>query len=777
MNTQTPAPQVPLRVAVLAVEGMTCAACVARLEKVLRRRPGVAEATVSLTAERADIRFDPALIDEAALAQTVEAAGFQARPWVEDEPAEDEAARAAAETRRALLSLSVAAALSAPLLADMFLMLAGSEIRVPGRLQLILATPVQFWIGARFYLGAWASAKSGDANMDTLVTLGTSAAYFYSVWLVGTGADHHGGHLHFEASALVITFVVAGKWLESRARRAAGSAVDALKGLRPETARRLTAGGGGGLTADGGEEVIPLKRLRPGDMVRVLPGERLPADGVTVAGVAAVDESLLTGESRAREKGPGDRVTGGALNLDGRLDVRVEAVGADAALGKMIALVGRAQADKPPIQRLADKAAGVFAFIVAGVALLTFAVWLWWTAGDMAAAILPAVAVLVVACPCALGLATPAVLATALGAAARAGILIRDASALETAHRVDIVVFDKTGTLTEDRPEVAATTPLADLDAPGLIALAAAAQHGGNHPIARALADAAAAQGLAVAEATDFRIVAGRGVIAAVGGRRVAVGNRNLMRESGVDLAAPGNAAGESAAAWEEGLGRSALFVAAFDPAPRLSASCLLGVIGLADRVRPQSDAAVRALTAMGIETLLLTGDAAPAANAVGRRVGVSSVQAQATPEDKIEAIRRLQAAGRVTAMVGDGVNDGPALAQADLGLAMGGGTDVALAAAGFGLMRDDPLLVPASLQLARAARRKIIGNLAWAFGFNAVMIPLAATGALSPVLAALAMSLSSLAVVGNALLLQRWRPDVTLQQSFPAPEARHEHR
>jgi P-type Cu+ transporter len=764
MNAQTPAPQVPLRVAVLAVEGMTCAACVARLEKVLRRRPGVAEATVSLTAERADIRFDPTLIDEAALAQTVEAAGFQARPWVEDEPAEDEAARIAVETRRALLSLAVAAALSAPLLADMFLMLAGAEVRVPGWLQLILATPVQFWIGARFYLGAWASAKSGDANMDTLVTLGTSAAYFYSVWLVLSGADHHGGHLHFEASALVITFVVAGKWLESRARRAAGSAVDALKGLRPETARRLTA--------DGGEEVIALKRLRAGDMVRVLPGERLPADGVTVAGGAAVDESLLTGESRAREKGPGDRVTGGALNLDGRLDVRVEAVGADAALGKMIALVGRAQTDKPPIQRLADKAAGLFAFIVAAIALLTFAAWLWWTAGDMAAAILPAVAVLVVACPCALGLATPAVLATALGAAARAGILIRDASALETAHRIDIVVFDKTGTLTEDRPEVAATTPLADLDGPDLIALAAAAQHGGTHPIARALADAAAAQGLTVAEATDFRTVAGRGVVATVGGRRIAVGNRNLMRQCGVDLAAKGNAAGESAAAWEEGLGRSALFIAALDPAP-----CLLGVIGLADRVRPQSGAAVRALTAMGIETLLLTGDAAPAANAVGRRVGVTSVQAQASPEDKIDAIRRLQAAGRVTAMVGDGVNDGPALAQADLGLAMGGGTDVALAAAGFGLMRDDPLLVPASLQLARAARRKIIGNLAWAFGFNAVMIPLAAIGALSPVLAALAMSVSSLAVVGNALLLQRWRPDVTLQQSFPAPEARHEHR
>lgn len=745
MNTPAPLAETAPRLdaVALAVEGMTCAACVARLEKVLRRRPGVVDAAVNLTAERADVRFDPALIDAAGVAAAVEAAGFTPRPLNDDEDAADEAARLAAETRRALLLLAVSTLLTLPLAADMVLMLLDSPTRVAGWLQMLLATPVQFWIGARFYRGAWAAARTGGANMDTLVALGTSAAYFLSVWLVLTGADHHGGHLHFEASAVVITLVIAGKWLEARARRAANGAIDALKALRPAQARRIGP--------DGGEAMVALKRLRVGDVVRCLPGERLAADGVVRAGRAAVDESLLTGESTARERGVGDGVVGGALNLDGRLDVEVTALGADAALGRMIDLVGRAQATKPPIQRAADKAAGVFAFFVAGAALLTFFVWLAMGA-DVAAAILPAVAVLVVACPCALGLATPAVLAAALGAAARAGILVRDAAALEVAHKIDAVVFDKTGTLTEDRPELAAVHAL-DGDEDGALALAVAAQHGGTHPIARALADAAASKGLTPPAAEDFRAVAGRGVVASVDGVGVAVGNRNLMAECGVDLVP-----GAAATAAIEAAGRSALFVARLAPAPRLVA-----VMALADRVRPQAVKAVRLLAAMGAETVMLTGDAPKAAAAVAAQIGVHTVRAQASPEDKINEIKRLQSEGRTVAMVGDGVNDGPALAQADLGVAMGGGTDVAMAAAGLGLMRDDPLLVPAALQLARATRRKIVGNLVWAFGFNAVMIPLAAAGALSPVLAAAMMSASSLIVVGNAMLLQRWRPDVTL--------------
>ena len=745
MNTLAPLAETPPRLdaVALAVEGMTCAACVARLEKVLRRRPGVVDAAVNLTAERADVRFDPALIDAAGVAAAVEAAGFTPRPLTDDDGGEDEAARLAAETRRALSLLAISTLLTLPLAADMVLMLLDSSTRVAGWLQMLLATPVQFWIGARFYRGAWAAAKTGGANMDTLVALGTSAAYFLSVWLVLTGADHHGGHLHFEASAVVITLVIAGKWLEARARRAANGAIDALKALRPAEARRIGP--------DGGEAMVALKRLRVGDLVRCLPGERLAADGVVRAGRAAVDESLLTGESTPRERNVGDGVVGGALNLDGRLDVEVTALGADAALGRMIDLVGRAQATKPPIQRAADKAAGVFAFFVAGAALLTFVVWLALGAG-VAAAILPAVAVLVVACPCALGLATPAVLAAALGAAARAGILVRDAAALEIAYKIDAVVFDKTGTLTEDRPELAAVHVL-DGDEDGALALAVAAQRGGTHPIARALADAAASKGLTVHAAEDFRAVAGRGVVATMDGVGVAVGNANLMTECRVDLAP-----GAAATAAIEAAGHSALFVARLAPAPRLVA-----VMALADRVRPQAAKAVRLLAAMGAETVMLTGDAPRAAAATAARIGLNNVRAQASPEDKINEIKRLQSEGRAVAMVGDGVNDGPALAQADLGVAMGGGTDVAMAAAGLGLMRDDPLLVPAALQLARATRRKIVGNLVWAFGFNAVMIPLAAAGALSPVPAAAMMSASSLIVVGNALLLQRWRPDVTL--------------
>lgn len=747
------APANPASVPVaLAVGGMTCAACVARLEKVLRRRDGVLTAAVSLTAERADILYDPARIDENGLIDAATAAGFSADVMAEDDGrdgAADALARQAAESRRDLALLAASAALTAPLVADMVLALAaggttggaaGAEAawRVPGWLQWLLATPVQFWIGARFYRGAWAAAKERGANMDTLIVLGTTAAYGLSAWLVFkqliiVSHDGHGGHLHFEASALVITLVLAGKWLETRARRAAGGAVNALKALRPETVRRI-----GG---DGGEEIIPLKRLRRGDAFRTLPGERLAADGVTLDGRAAVDESLLTGESTPRERGPGDPVTGGSLNLDGRLDVRATAVGVDAALGKMIALIGGAQATKPPIQRLADTVSGVFAFGVAGIAALTFAVWLFLT-GDAAAAILPAAAVLVTACPCALGLATPAVLSAAVGAAARAGILIRDAAALEAAGKIDVAVFDKTGTLTEDRPEVAEA-------ADDVLALAAAAQQGGGHPIARALIQAAADRGLTLAVADDLRVVPGRGVLAQADGRRVAVGNRALMLEHGVDLAPVA-----AQAAQAEAKGRSALYVAALSPAPQI-----LGVCALADRVRPQAAAAVARLARSGVRAVMLTGDGTAAARATATAVGITDVRAQATPEDKIEVVRALQAQGRRAAMIGDGVNDAPALAQADLGVAMGGGTDAALATAAIGLMRDEPMLVPATLELARAARRKIIENLVWAFGFNAVTIPLAATGALSPVLAAAAMSASSLIVVGNALLLQRWRP------------------
>jgi Cu+-exporting ATPase len=718
----------------LAITGMTCAACVSRLERILTRQPGVASASVSLPAERAEVVFDPDRTDLPHLVAAVEGAGFGARPVADDAAAATGAG--IDEARRTAWVLAVSAAFSLPLLLEMAGMLAGIPLGLPGWLQWALATPVQFWAGARFYRGAWYALRTGDANMDVLVTLGTSAAYGLGVWQVLTG-----GHPQFEAAALVITLVMAGKWLEARARHETNHAVNALLALRPETARRLDA--------DGREEQVPVGRVVSGDVVVVRPGERIPVDGLVVEGRAAVEEAMVSGEAMPQERGPGATVIGGTHNLDGLLKIRTGAVGADATLGRMIALVGHAQATKPHIQRLADRVSGWFAFFVAGVALVTAIGWGLAT-GDLLAAILPAVTVLVVACPCALGLATPAVMAVALGTAARHGILIRDAEALEVAHGLATVVFDKTGTLTEDRPEWADVEAV-DGDGDALLALAAGVQRGSGHPIAHAVADAARARGLAVPEPTGFRAVSGRGVAATVAGRELVLGNRALMAGAGVDPAA----LAEKAEAWERA-GRTVVWVGESGPGrPRL-----LGLIAVADRLRPGAAAALAALARAGLGVVMLTGDAPAAAAATAARLGLTSAQvfAGVRPEDKIAEIERRQAAGGRVAMVGDGINDAPALARADLGIAMGGGMDVAVQAAGVTLMRGEPLLVPALIDLARAARRKVIQNLAWAFGFNLVALPLAAFGVFGPVVAAVAMTASSLIVVGNALSLQRWR-------------------
>lgn len=729
----------------MAVSGMTCAACVSRIEKVLTKRPGVVSATVSLPAERADIVFDPDRVEVAELIGVIENAGFGARPMAGD-AASTTGEEAARDARSALISLAVSAVLTLPLAVGMLAMMVDLPSPVPGWAQLALATPVQFWAGARFYRGAWHALKGGGANMDVLITLGTSAAYFLSLWLVLRGSGDHGhgnGHqtLYFEASGIVITLVLAGKWLEARARRATNRAIDALLALRPDTARRLLA--------DGREEVVPVDQIRPGEVVGVRPGERLPVDGVIIAGHAAIDESMVTGESLPRERNPDDPVVGGTINLDGYLKVRATATGAEAVLGRMIALVGHAQASKPRIQRLADIVSGWFAFFVAGVAIVTFFGWLI-TGHDLEHSILPAVAVLVVACPCALGLATPAVIAVALGAAARHGILIRDAEALETAYRIGAVVFDKTGTLTENRPELTEAIAL-DGKRNDLITLAALIQRSSSHPIARAVLSFARDHHLErTGEVTGFRVLAGRGVQGLVGERMLAIGNRTLMGEQGVATTQLQERAAEL-----EARGQAIAWLAELAPEPRL-----LGLIAIADRVRPSAAEALARLRRLGIEAVMLTGDAPGAARAVANRIGVKRVVSEAHPEDKIDEIARLQEQGVVVAMVGDGVNDAPALAKADLGIAMGGGTDVAVQAAAVGLMRDDPALVPAVILLARITRRRIVQNLVWAFAFNAVAIPLAAFGALGPVVAATGMTFSSLAVVGNALRLQRWRPD-----------------
>ena len=706
--------------AVLAISGMSCAACVTRLERVLGRRPGVVSAEVSLTAERAELAFDSAVIGLGDLIAAVEGAGFGARPL-----AEESAAQAAPdEARQTLVVLAVATILSLPLLTGML-------VPLPGWLMALLATPVQFWAGARFYRGAWHALRGGGANMDVLVALGTSAAYGLALWQLAVGRMPQ-----FEAAALVITLVIAGKWLEARARRATGRVIAALAALRPALVIRLGI--------DGGEESLPLERIRVGDRVRVRPGERIPVDGVIETGRAALDEAMVSGEAMPRPRGPGDAVIGGTLALDGMLVVRATSVGAEAVLGRMIALVGHAQATKPRIQRLADRVSGWFAGFVAAAAALTLAGW-WLVTGDATAAILPAVAVLVVACPCALGLATPAVIAVALGVAARHGILIRDAEALESAASLTTVLFDKTGTLTAESPDLTHIEAL-DGDADALLALAAAVQRGSAHPVAAAVM--AVATGLAVPAVEDVRAIPGRGVEGRVGDRTILIGNRDLLTERGLD---PAPLAARAAALEAEG--RAVIWIG--------DAHRLLGVIAIADRLRPGAAAVVAELRAAGLALLMLTGDAPAAARATAARLGFApgEVMAGMRPEEKIAEVERRQGLGERVAMVGDGINDGPALARADLGITMGGGSDVAFQAAAVGLMRPDPGLVPALVDLARAARRKMVWNLAWAFGFNALAIPAAALGLLGPVTAAAAMTASSLLVVGNALALNRWRP------------------
>ncbi len=741
-----PVPPVAPAVAHLAVTGMTCAACVSRLERILLRQPGVVSASVSLPAEQAEVMFDPDRIGLPDLVAAVAGAGFAARPM--SGSGEVTAVAGTDDARRTARVLVVAALLSLPLVLEMAGLLAGTPLGLPGWFQWALATPVQFWAGARFYRGAWSALRTGGANMDVLVMLGTSAAYGLGVWQVLAG-----GHPQFEAAALVITLVMAGKWLEARARRATNRAVDALLALRPETACRLTA--------DGREELVPVGRIAVGDVVVVRPGERIAVDGVVVEGRAMVSEALVSGEAMPRERGPGAPVVGGTHNLDGLLKVRAGAVGADATLGRMIALVSHALATKPHSQRLADWVSGWFAVFVTGVAVITAVGWGAAT-GDPLTAILPAVTVLVVACPCALGLATPAVMAVALGTAARHGILIRDAEALDIAHGLTTVVFDKTGTLTEDCPEWADVDAV-DGDGDTLLALAAGVQRGSTHPIARAVAEAVRLRGLVVLEPSGFRMIAGRGVAATVAGRDLMLGNRALMTEAGIDPVA----LADRAAAWERA-GRTVVWLGESRPG---QPSRLLGVMAVTDRLRPGAAAALAALGQAGIEVVMLTGDGAAAAAATGARLGLASgrICAEARPEDKIAEIARRQSAGGRVAMVGDGLNDAPALARADLGIAMGGGMDVAVQAAGVTLMRSEPLLVPALIDLARATRRKVVQNLAWAFGFNLVALPLAALGVFGPVVAAVAMTTSSLIVVGNALSLQGWGPS---SGGRPAPPA-----
>ena len=711
------------------ISGMTCASCVARVEKALRAVPGVEDASVNLALERASVRGSAG---SAAILDAVRRAGYEAMATPDGE------VRAAAPQRALPAWWPVAAAglLSLPLVLPMIGTLFGAAWTLPGWLQWLLATPVQFWLGARFYRAGWKALRAGAGNMDLLVALGTSAAYGLSVYLL-LGGGHGAMHLYFESSAVVITLVLLGKWLEARAKRQTLEALGALESLRATEAL---------VRRDGRDLVVDAAELRCGDLLVVRPGARLAADGKVEEGRSHVDESLLTGESLPVPKGPGERVTGGAVNGEGLLLVRVSAVGAATLLSQIIRQVGEAQAVKAPIQRLVDRVSAVFVPAVLVISALTFAGW-WLATGDWQGALLNAVAVQVIACPCALGLATPTAIMVGTGVAARHGILIRDAEALETAHAVDTVVFDKTGTLTEGRPLVAAVE---GAEPDRVLALAAAVQQTSEHPLARAVAELARGRGIAPRPARAAQALPGRGVRASVDGASVWLGNTRLLEELGAD---PGSLA--DAAARHEGAGRTVSWLLrARDGRPEV-----LGLLAFGDRVRDTAAAAVARLGAMGVRSTMLTGDNPGAARAVADQVGIAGYAAQVLPADKAAHVRREIAAGRKVAMVGDGINDAPALAAASVGIAMAGGTDVAMQTAGITLMRADPALVADAIAVSHATYRKIRQNLGWAFAYNVVGIPLAAFGLLNPMLAGAAMALSSVSVVSNALLLRRWRP------------------
>ncbi len=725
---------VPLQSIELNIEGMTCASCVGRVERALLKVPGVRSAAVNLASERAHVEVI-GTPDPAVLIQAIEAAGYKASAGDQQRPEQDAARRLQRERWAVIAALLLAAPLVLPMFGELF----GQHWMLPAWIQFLLATPVQFILGARFYVAGWKAVRAGAGNMDLLVAIGTSAGYglsLYQWWATPAGQMPH---LYFEASAVVIALVLLGKYLESRAKRQTSAAIRALEALRPDRATRVI---------DGREEEVAIAALRLGDLVLVKPGERFPVDGEVVEGESQADEALISGESLPVNKAPGDRITGGAINGEGRLLVRTTALGGETVLARIIRLVEDAQAAKAPIQKLVDKVSQVFVPAVLVIAVFTLIGWL--LAGAPAeVALINAVAVLVIACPCALGLATPAAIMAGTGVAARHGILIKDAEALEVAHAVTAVAFDKTGTLTSGKPQIIHLHAV-DGDEAQILRLAGALQRGSEHPLARAVLERCEADGVTVPDVQKSQALSGRGITGTLDGQQLALGNRRMLEEYGLQ---PGELL-ETAQRWEAE-GRTLSWLVEHAPEPRL-----LGLFAFGDSLKDGAAAAIAGLAARHIRSHLITGDNRGSARVVAEALHIDDVHAEVLPADKAATVAELKKGGAVVAMVGDGINDAPALAAADVGIAMGGGTDVAMHAAGITLMRGDPRLVPAALEIARRTYRKIQQNLFWAFIYNLVGIPLAVFGFLSPVVAGAAMALSSVSVVSNALLLRSWKPE-----------------
>jgi Cu+-exporting ATPase len=759
MNTLTTTPDTPLESAHsldLGVSGMTCASCVGRVERALRKVPGVQEASVNLATESARIAFAPragadAAAMEALLRRAVRNAGYEPRA------AGQEGALEELSPWAGFLPVGIGLLLSAPLVLPMLGDVFGQHWMLPAWVQFLLATPVQFFLGARFYKAGWHAAKALSGNMDLLVALGTSAGWGLSVWLWLSAQDGHAPHLYFEASAVVITLVLLGKWLEARAKRQTTAAIRALHALRPEVVHLLSRQG---------EVDVPVAEVMVGDQLVVRPGERIPVDGTVQEGHTQVDESMLTGEPLPVDRDAGAALTGGSVNGDGRIVMAVTAVGRETVLAQIIRLVEDAQAAKAPIQRLVDKVSAIFVPVVLVIALATLLGWLWVGVG-MEAALIHAVAVMVIACPCALGLATPAAIMAGTGVAAKHGILIKDVQALEVAHKVDTVAFDKTGTLTVGQPRLTAFEVVPGLDEDAVLAAVAAVQSGSEHPLARAVVAAAGERQIRMATAQGVRAVPGRGTEGEVDGQGILVGSLRWMQELGVDLC--------PLAVCAEALQRGGATVSAVAQRGDIGSEggeglALRALMAFGDQPKPGAREALAGLKARGIRTVMISGDNRGAAQAMARRLGLDpqagEVVAEVLPGDKAAQVAALQQGSsapvrhgaHIVAMVGDGINDAPALAAADVGMAMGNGTDVAMHAAGITLMRGDPRLVAAALDISHRTVLKIRQNLFWAFAYNVAGIPLAALGYLSPVMAGAAMALSSVSVMANALLLKRWR-------------------
>ncbi|TCN22399.1 heavy metal translocating P-type ATPase [Mesobacillus foraminis] len=725
----------------LDLMGMTCAACATRIEKGLNKLEGVSKATVNLALETANIEYNPSQLTVQDMISKVENLGYEAKVKQDQVSEGSDHRERAIEKQKGKFIFSLI--LSFPLLWAMvnhfeftsFLYL--PEAFMNPWVQMALATPVQFIVGKQFYIGAYKALKNKSANMDVLVALGTSAAYFYSVYLaflsIGSGA--HMVELYFETSAVLITLILLGKLFEARAKGRSSEAIKKLMGLQAKTATVLR---------DGNEEEIPLEQVAVGDVLVIKPGEKVPVDGEVIEGRSAVDESMLTGESVPVDKTAGDMVIGATINKNGSLKIRARKVGRDTALAQIIKVVEEAQGSKAPIQRLADQISGVFVPVVVGIAIITFLVWfLFVSPGEFAEALEKFIAVLVIACPCALGLATPTSIMAGSGRAAELGVLFKGGEHLELTHRITTVVLDKTGTVTNGKPVLTDVIAEGNITEEQLLSLVGSVEKQSEHPLAEAIVQGIKDRGISLSDPDDFEAIPGYGVKAASGGRNIMVGTRKLMNQSGIDIAS----AAEKMEALEKD-GKTAMLVAVD--------GVYSGIVAVADTVKESSKAAIRRLKDMGLEVIMMTGDNQRTAEAIAAEVGVDRAIAEVLPEGKAEEVKKLQMQGKHVAMVGDGINDAPALAVADIGMAIGTGTDVAMEAADITLMRGDLNSIADAILMSKKTIRNIKQNLFWAFAYNTLGIPVAALGFLAPWLAGAAMAFSSVSVVLNALRLQR---------------------